>query len=218
MAVELSPPHYNRIEELVNGLTHGVGSVLSITGLVLMIIFSSLYGDVWHIVSTAIYGATLILLYLSSTLYHLIPAKRLKHFFQKMDHAMIYLLIAGTYTPYTLVNLRGPWGWTLFAMVWGIAVVGVTIEFLLKERIRFLSLVLYLSMGWLMIAATKPLLDNLAPGGLILLLAGGLFYSLGVFFYVWKTLTFQHAIWHVFVMAGSLCHFLSIFFYVIPSS
>lgn len=218
MAVELSPPRYNRIEEWVNGLTHGIGSVLSITGLVLMVIFSSLYGDVWHIVSTAIYGATLILLYLSSTLYHLIPANSLKHFFQKMDHAMIYLLIAGTYTPYTLVNLRGPWGWTLFAMVWGIAVVGVTIEFLLKERVRFLSLILYLSMGWLMIAAAKPLLDKLAPGGLILLLAGGLFYSLGVFFYVWKTLTFQHAIWHVFVMAGSLCHFWSIFFYVIPSS
>jgi hemolysin III len=135
---------------------------------------------------------------------------------QRIDHAAIFLLIAGTYTPYTLVNLRGEWGWALFGLVWGIAILGVLLEILIRQRIKWFSLSLYLGLGWLAVIAIKPLIDNVATGGLILLLAGGLCYSLGVIFYLWKRLAYHHAVWHLFVMAGSLLHFFSILFYVLP--
>ena len=139
-----------------------------------------------------------------------------KRVLRRLDHAAIFLLIAGTYTPFTLVNLRGGWGWTLFGLVWGFALLGVVLETVLKRRIKWLSLSLYLGLGWLVVIAIEPLLDAVEPGGLILLLAGGLCYSLGVIFYVWKRLAYHHAVWHLFVMAGSLLHFFSIFFYVLP--
>lgn len=209
---------YSKPEEIANGVTHAIGTLLSISGLVLMLVFSVKYGDVYHIVSSAIFGTTLILLYSASTLYHLVPHNRAKLVFQQLDHSMIYLLIAGTYTPYTLVNLRGPWGWSIFCIVWGLSLTGLLLELVLPKRITWLSLSLYLSLGWMIIIAMKPLVAGLAGGGLALLVCGGLFYSIGVIFYVWKSLFLQHAIWHLFVMAGSLCHFFSIFFYVIPSS
>lgn len=209
---------YSKSEELANTITHAIATALSITGLVFMVIFSVKYGDTYHIVSSAIYGASLILLYTSSTLYHLIPHIPLKKVFQKLDHAMIYILIAGSYTPYTLVSLRGPWGWSIFGTVWGLALIGLALELFLPRRIRWLSLSLYLSLGWMAVLVAKPLIDNIDTGGLVLLVSGGLFYSFGVIFYVWKSLYFQHAIWHLFVIAGSLCHFFSIFFYVIPPS
>ena len=209
---------YSKPEEIANGVTHAIGTLLSICGLVLMVVFSVKYGDAYHIVSSAVFGTTLILLYSASTLYHLMPQNRAKIVFQQLDHSMIYLLIAGTYTPYTLVNLRGPWGWSLFGTVWGISLTGLLLELILPKRITWLSLTLYLCLGWMIVVAVNPLIAGLAGGGLILLVAGGLFYSIGVIFYIWKSLFLQHAIWHLFVMAGSLCHFFSVFFYVLPSS
>ncbi len=140
----------------------------------------------------------------------------LKRFLRKLDHAAIFLLIAGTYTPFTLVNLRGGWGWTLFGMVWSIAIAGMIMELIVKQRYRRISIGLYLGLGWLVMIAIEPMLANVATGGLLLLLIGGLLYSLGVIFYVWKTLVYHHAIWHLFVLAGSTCHFFAVFFYVIP--
>ena len=207
---------YSIAEEIAHSVTHGVGVLLSIGALVVMVTFSSLYGDAWHIVSTSIYGTTLILLYTASTLYHSIPHQKAKQILQRLDHAAIFLLIAGTYTPYTLVNLRGEWGWILFTLVWAIAIAGMVLELVVKKRYKRLSLSLYLGLGWLVIVAIKPMLSSVETGGLLLLLAGGLCYSFGVIFYVWKNLTFNHAIWHLFVLAGSALHFFSVLFYVIP--
>lgn len=218
MHTEMTGSGYTPGEELAHAVSHGVGVLLSIAGLVVMVVFASLYGDAWHIVSCSIYGATLILLYTASTLYHGITLPRVKRVLQRIDHAAIFLLIAGTYTPFTLVTLRGSWGWTLFGLVWGFAILGVVLETMLKKRIQWLSISLYLGMGWLVLVAIKPMLDSVASGGLILLLAGGLCYTLGVIFYAWKRLAYHHAVWHLFVMAGSLLHFFSIFYYVLPPS
>ncbi|MEA3588186.1 hemolysin III family protein [Pseudidiomarina sp. 1APP75-27a] len=207
---------YSIAEEVAHSITHGVGAVASIVGLVVMILWSAAYGDTWHIVSVSIYGASLILLYTASTLYHAFPWPRIKSFFQHIDHAAIYFLIAGTYTPFALINLRGPWGWTLLGVVWGIAIVGVILELSLSERKKWLSLSLYLGLGWMAVVAIKPMITHVEVGGLMLLLAGGLAYSLGVIFYVWKSLKYHHAIWHMFVLAGSVLHFFSIFYYVLP--
>ncbi|WP_127346210.1 PAQR family membrane homeostasis protein TrhA [Pseudidiomarina mangrovi] len=209
---------YSFGEEVAHALTHGVGAVASIIGLVVMLVWAVRYGDNWHVVSAAVYGSSLILLYTASTLYHALPWPRVKHFFQQADHAAIYVLIAGTYTPFLLVNLRGPWGWSLLALVWSIAILGVVIELVLKERKKWLSLTLYLGLGWMALIAINPMLDNVAANGLWLLLAGGLAYSLGVIFYVWKSLKYHHAVWHVFVLAGSVLHFLSVFYYVLPQA
>ena len=218
MITNISRAQYGKKEEIANWITHAVALLLSITALVLMVVYSARYGDAYHVVSSAVFGTTLILLYGASTLYHLVPVSRLKKVFQKLDHAMIYLLIAGTYTPYTLVNLRGPWGWSIFGVVWGVALTGLLLELIMKKRLGWLSVSLYLCLGWLIVVAVKPLMVHLGGGGMVLLVAGGLFYSLGVIFYLWKRLPFQHAIWHIFVIAGSLCHFFSIFLYVIPAS
>ncbi|MBY6064538.1 PAQR family membrane homeostasis protein TrhA [Pseudidiomarina sediminum] len=207
---------YSVAEEVAHAITHGIGAIASIVGLVFMVIWAVSYGDTWHVVAASIYGASLILLYLASTLYHAFPWPRVKRFFQHMDHAAIYVLIAGTYTPFALINLRGPWGWTLLGVVWGIAILGVVLELALEQRKKWLSLSLYLGLGWMAVIAIKPMLSNVDTGGLLLLLAGGLAYSLGVFFYVWKSLKYHHAIWHMFVLAGSVLHFFSIFYYVLP--
>ncbi len=218
MITDISLGQYSKTEEIANWVTHAVALLLSITALALMVVYSTRFGNVYHIVSSAVFGTTLILLYSASTLYHFVPVGRAKNVFQKLDHAMIYLLIAGTYTPYTLVNLRGPWGWSIFGVVWGVALTGLLLELIMKKRLGWLSISLYLCLGWIIVIAVKPLMANLAGGGVVLLVAGGLFYSLGVIFYLWKRLPFQHAIWHLFVIAGSLCHFFSIFLYVIPAS
>jgi hemolysin III len=216
MQNETIPGRYSIAEEIAHAVTHGVGLLLSIGGLAVLVAFSSMYGDAWHITSTSIYGVTLILLYASSTLYHGIPHAKAKQVLQRLDHAAIFLLIAGTYTPFTLVNLRGSWGWTLFGLVWGIAIAGMVLELVCKKRYKRLSISLYLGLGWLVLIAIKPMLTSVGTGGLLLLLAGGLCYSFGVIFYVWKNLSYHHAIWHVFVLAGSLLHFFSVLFYVVP--
>jgi hemolysin III len=206
---------YTFREELAHGITHGIGAGLAIAGLIFLLLAAIRYGDSVHIVSAAVYGGSLILLYLASTLYHLLSGLAIKRFFQQLDHAMIYILIAGTYTPLTLVTLRGGWGWTLFGLVWGLALCGLVLELVMKQRIGWLSVTLYLVMGWLIVIAGKPLLASLATGGLILLVAGGLFYSLGIIFYAWKKLSYNHAVWHLFVLAGSTAHFFAILLYVI---
>ena len=207
---------YSVGEEIAHAVTHGIGALLSIAGLAVLVSFSVLYGDAWHIVSSSIFGFTLIVLYSASTLYHAIPHPDIKSILQKVDHSAIYLLIAGTYTPFTLVNLRGEWGWSLFAVVWLCALTGIVLELAVKKRREWLSIGLYLAMGWVIVVAIEPLMSSVATGGLVLLVLGGLCYTLGVVFYVWDRLSYNHAIWHVFVLAGSTLHFFAVLFYVIP--
>ncbi len=216
MATEIKLPRYSKGEEIANGITHGIGVVLSIAGLAVLTAFATLYGSVWHIVSCSIYGATQILLYSASTLYHSLPFSRAKAIFRVLDHSAIFLLIAGTYTPFTLVSLRGPWGWTLFGIVWSLALFGILAQSRLIRLNGVVTLGIYLAMGWLIVVGARPLTASLAPGGLALLLAGGLAYTVGVVFYAWRRLRYSHAIWHLFVLTGSACHFFAILLYVIP--
>ena len=210
------PAPYTPREEFTNSLTHGLGAGLSVAGLVLLVVRSAQHGNTWHVVSTAIFGASLVLLYAASTLYHSLRGERLKQVLQKFDHAAIFLLIAGTYTPFVLVTLRGPWGWSLFGVVWGLAVAGVTLKFWLAGRFRLISTLIYLAMGWLVMVAIKPLVAALPAGGLRLLIAGGLCYTGGAAFYLWKRLPFHHAIWHLWVLGGSACHWTAVYLYVVP--
>lgn len=209
-------PRYSFYEELANSITHGIGILFSIAGLGVLTAFASVFGSVWHIVSCSIYGGTMILLYTASTLYHSIPGEKAKAVFRTLDHSSIFILIAGTYTPLTLVSLRGPWGWSLFGTIWGLAVAGILLEIFLPKRLRSIIVGLYVAMGWTIIIAVEPMLSIVAPGGLWLLLIGGLCYTLGVPFYIWKSMPFNHAIWHLFVLAGSVFQFFSILLFVIP--
>jgi hemolysin III len=206
---------FTAAEELAHSLTHGAGLVLGVFALVLLIVFAVRKGTPIHVISCTVYGSTLVLMYASSTLYHALPVGRGKRVFEVLDHASIFLLIAGTYTPFALVTLEGGLGWSLFAVIWTLALGGVLLEAVSRERLRRLKLLLYLLMGWGIVGAARPLVRELPPGGLILLLAGGLFYTIGVVFYVWRR-PFHHMVWHLFVLAGSICHFLAVFLYVIP--
>ena len=217
MTARAQSTQYTPGEELANSLTHGVGVLLAIGGLALLVTLAALRGDVWHVVACSIYGAAMVVLYSASTLYHAVSKPRAKSALQVFDHAAIFLLIAGTYTPFTLVSLRGPWGWALFGTVWGLALVGIVIEIAFPGRWPVFSLVLYVAMGWVGVVAVKPLLSALPTGGLVLLLLGGLAYTGGVVFYVWKRLPYGHAIWHVFVLAGTVLHFFAVLLYVVPS-
>jgi hemolysin III len=206
-------------DELLNSITHGIGILLSIAGLVLLVVFASIkpYGDAWKIVSFSIYGFSLILMYTASTLYHSFTGKRIKNFFNLVDHSAIYVLIAGTYTPFTLVSLRGPWGWSIFGVIWGLAIAGVVFKiFFYSDRWRKVSAVLYFLMGWIIIVAIHPLIMNVPTGALYWLLAGGLFYSAGIPFYLKRQNRYNHVIWHLFVLAGSITHFFSMLFYILP--
>lgn len=207
---------YSAEEEIAHTITHAIGALLSVAGLVIMLILANMNGDVWHVISSSVFGATLIILYSASSLYHGISNPRAKAILKQLDHAAIYLLIAGTYTPFLLVSLRGVWGWSLFAVIWSIAIAGMALEFIDARRFKKLSLWLYLGLGWIVVLAIKPMFEQVEPGGLILLLLGGLSYSLGVIFYVRKQMAYHHAIWHLFVLAGSMFHFFSVLFYVIP--
>jgi len=209
-------PLYSPREELANTITHGLGALLSLCALVFLVVFTSLDGNAYLIVSCSIFGGTLLLLYTMSTFYHWVRTPRWKTVFRALDHSSIFLLIAGTYTPFTLVSLQGGWGWTLFGLVWGLAIIGVVLETATGQKLKKLSLGLYITMGWLIIIAAKPLLANVAMGGLVLLVGGGLCYTFGIVFYVWQSLAFSHAIWHLFVLGGSLFHFFAVFFYVVP--
>lgn len=201
--------------ELTNTITHGIGLLCSVAALTLLVVFASLRGGPRHIVSCSIYGTTLVLLYLASTLYHSTHRPRAKRVFQIIDHAAIYLLIAGTYTPFALVPLKGAWGWTIFGVVWGLAILGIIYKIFLIGRYKVFAVSVYLGMGWLALIIIKPLLAQVPTGAVWWLLAGGLCYSVGLLFYGWKSLPHHHAIWHLFVMGGSTCHFFAVMFYVI---
>jgi hemolysin III len=204
-------------EELAHSITHGVGIVLSITGLAVLVALASLRGGATRIATCAIYGTTLILLYVASTLYHSIPLPGVKRVLRVLDHCAIYLLIAGTYTPFALVNLRGAWGWGLFAAVWTLAIAGVVFKSIATGRARVISVILYLLLGWAALWVLVPLSRVVPSRAMALLFAGGLAYTIGVVFYVWKRLPYHHAIWHVFVLAGSILHFFAVLESVIPA-
>ncbi len=200
--------------ERFNSISHLIGAVAALAGLVVAVVVAARQGDPWKIVSFSIYGTTLFLLYTISTLYHSLRG-RAKRFFHKLDHYSIYFLIAGTYTPFTLVTLRGGWGWTIFGIIWGLVVLGVVLESLPQKGNRVLSLVVYVLMGWLVLVALKPLLQALPGAGFVWLLAGGLFYTGGLVFYVFdEKVRHFHGIWHLFVLAGSVSHYVTILFFV----
>ena len=207
---------YIAAEERAHVLTHGLGILLSIAGMILMLLFALNRGSAVHLVASTIYGTTLILLYTASTIYHAIRAGRVKQIFESIDHAAIYLLIAGTYTPFALITLHGHWGYTLLAIIWGLAAVGTCVVLINRGSVNWLQLVLYLAMGWTAIFVINPLIHSLQLGGLILIVAGGVAYTGGVVFYLWHRLRFHHAIWHLCVLGGSICHFFAVFFYVLP--
>lgn len=201
-------------EEIANAVTHGIGFLLSIPALVLLILAAVEKGTAWHIVSYTIFGVSMLLLYLFSTLLHSFKPSPIKKLFAILDHSAIYLLIAGTYTPFMLVSFRTPLGWTIFGIIWGLAIAGVVFKCYFVDRYQIISTIVYLLMGWMIIIAVKPLYEILSPTGFLLLLTGGIFYSIGAVFYVWNKLPYNHAIWHLFVLAGSTFMFLCVLLYV----
>src|SRR5699024_3507078 len=206
---------FSKQEEIAHAITHGIGVLLSIAGLVLLIIFASLEGDVWQIISGIVFGTTMLLMYIASTVVHSLPKGKWKDIFQIFDHSSIYLFIAGTYTPFLLVHLRGDVGWTLFVVIWGIAIVGVVFKIFFVKKFILLSTLFYLFMGWLIVLVWEPLTSIVPSNGITLLMIGGILYSVGAIFFIWRSLPYHHAVWHLFVIAGSAFHFFSIFYYVI---
>ena len=205
------------VEEIANCVTHGVGLALSVVGMVALVVMAGFYGGALHVLSSGVYGASLVTLYLASTLYHGARSPRAKHVFQVVDHCCIYLLIAGTYTPFTLVTLRGGWGWTLFGLVWGLALAGIIFRIIFGTRYKPVTVVSYVLLGWLCVIAVKPILATVPLGALAWIAAGGLAYTSGVAFFAAHRIPHNHAIWHVFVLAGSICHFIAVALYVIPA-
>ena len=203
-------------EEIANSVSHGVGLAFGVIALPILVVLACVRGTSWHIVSCSIYGSTLVILYLSSTLYHALQSPKAKKIFKTIDHCSIYLLIAGSYTPFTLVNLRGGWGWSLFGIIWGLAVFGILFKIFHTGKYEFVSTMVYLAMGWLVIVAIKPLFLSLSLTGFGWVLAGGLSYSFGVIFYAFDRISFFHAVWHLFVLGGSICHFFAVVYHVLP--
>ncbi|ELY2794474.1 hemolysin III family protein [Cronobacter dublinensis] len=206
---------YSLAEEIANSISHGIGLVFGIVGLVLLLVQAvDSNADVTAITSYSLYGGSMILLFLASTLYHAIPHARAKIWLKKFDHCAIYLLIAGTYTPFLLVGLKSPLAHGLMIVIWGLALLGILFKLTIAQRFKVLSLVTYLMMGWLSLVVIYQMVMKLAPGSVTLLAAGGIIYSLGVIFYVCKRIPYNHAIWHGFVLGGSVCHFLAIYLYI----
>jgi hemolysin III len=203
------------VEEIANSVSHGLGFALAVAGAPILIVAAVERGTASHVVAVSIFAAAMALMYLSSTIYHALPAGRAKDAFHLLDHAAIYLLIAGTYTPFTLGVLRGGWGWTLFGLIWGLAALGIVLTLAAGNRWRRYSTALYIGMGWLVLIAAKPLWDSLPAAGLGWLLGGGVAYTAGVYFYVHESLRFSHFAWHVFVVAGTACHFVAVWKYSI---
>jgi hemolysin III len=203
------------VEELANSITHGIGLALSIAGFVVLLVLAAMRGTAWQIVGCAVYGTTLVCVYTASTLYHGIPRPHFRRILKILDHSAIYLLIAGTYTPFLLVNLRGAWGWSLLGVVWGLAIAGIVFKVWFVDRFKVLSTAIYIAMGWLALIAVKPLFAAVPIAGFIWLVAGGFLYTVGVLFFAWKRVPYNHTIWHVFVMAGSICHYLAVLYSVV---
>ncbi len=207
--------HFSVAEEIWHAVTHGIGFLLSIAALVLLVVFATTSGSVLHITAAAIYGATLIIMYGSSTLYHAITHHSAKQFFQKCDHSAIYFLIAGTYTPVMLITVGGAWGWTLFGIEWGIAVIGIALKFIYPGRFETLSLIAYVLMGWLIVIVFDTFKANIDPVGFWLIVAGGIAYTSGIVFYVKDRISYFHTVWHFFVMAGSILQFFAVLLYIL---
>lgn len=203
-------------EEIANAITHGVGMVFSITGLVFLIIFSALYGSAWHVVSFTIFGVSMVFLYTSSTLLHSLPKGKAKDVFEILDHSSIYFFIAGTYTPFLLIAVRGTLGWTLFGIVWAIAIGGTIFKVFFVKRFVIVSTILYVLMGWLIVLTWPMLTEQIASRGMSLLMIGGLFYTLGAIFYVWRFFKYHHMVWHIFVLTATILHYFTVLFYVLP--
>jgi hemolysin III len=208
--------YYPPLEEKINIFSHAIGLILSIIALALLVTRASLYGDAWHVISFSIFGASLIILYSASTVYHSSKKPETRSRLRIVDHASIYVLIAGTYTPFTLVTLNGSIGWLIFGISWGMALTGITLKLFFTGRYKLLSTLMYILMGWLIIFAIKPLINNLSSEGLFWLVTGGLAYTIGAILYGIKKIRFNHAIFHVFVLLGSFCHFIAVYFYVLP--
>lgn len=206
---------FSRGEEIANAITHGIGAVLSLAALVLLIVYSSIYGTVWHIVSFTIFGITMLFMYLCSTLVHSLPTGKAKDIFEVLDHSAIYFFIAGTYTPFLFLKISGFLSWALFATVWGLAIAGTVFKSFYVKRFVGFSTFLYILMGWLIIFAWKPLVKNINQVGITLLVIGGILYTVGSFFYVWRSFKYHHAIWHLFVIAGSTLHFFAVILYLL---
>lgn len=207
---------YSEEEELANRLTHSLAAAISLVGIVFLVTAASRTGDPYRIVSSAIFCGSLTIFYIISTLYHTIRSPKSRYVFRVLDHAGIYLVIAGTYTPFTLVSLRESSGWVLFGVVWGLAIAGVIFKSFMTHRLAFLAPVFYIALGWLIVVDLEGLLTLVPIKGVIWLVAGGLFYTVGIIFYAIDQIPYNHAIWHVFVIAGSLCHYFSILWYVVP--
>ncbi len=208
--------YYSPIEEKINIISHAIGFILSIVALVLLVTHANLHGDVWHIVSFSIFGASLIILYAASTFYHNAKKPELRNRLKIIDHAAIYVLIAGSYTPFTLVTLQGTIGWVIFGTSWGLALTGIILKLFFTGKYNLISTLMYVFMGWVIVFAIKPLINNLPLAGLFWLFAGGMAYTIGAILYSIKKIKLNHAIFHVFVLMGSFSHFVSVFFYVLP--
>jgi hemolysin III len=200
-------PRQSLGEEIANSITHGTGVGLSIAALVILVVFAAKRSDVWKVVSFSIYGATLISMYLCSTLYHAFRNPKLKRFFRILDHSNIFLLIAGTYTPVTIGTIRGGWGWTLFGVIWGLAILGINLKIFALGKLKWLSILIYILMGWMILIAINPLRKTMDSTFLAWMLIGGACYTLGVLFYLFRKLPYHHSIWHLFVLGGSISHF-----------
>ncbi|SDE68560.1 PAQR family membrane homeostasis protein TrhA [Sporomusa acidovorans] len=207
--------HFN-LEEILNAVTHGVGAFLALIGLGVLTAAAYLAGGVWHVVSFSIYGTSLVLLYVASTLYHSFTNEKLKYIFKFLDHAAIYVLIAGNYTPFTLIPLHGTLGWTMFFVIWGLAVAGIIFQIFFVRRFKVFATICYLFMGWLAVVMINPLLATLPIEGIYWLIGGGLFYTVGAIFYLAHKIPYNHAIWHLFVLAGSIAHYIAVLRYVLP--
>lgn len=203
-------------EEIANAITHGIGALLSVAGLVVLIVYSSLYGTAWHIVSFTIFGVSMMLLYFSSTMVHALRPGKAKDVFEILDHSAIYFFIAGTYTPITFIVIGGGLGWTIFGIVWGLAIGGTIFKIFFVKRFLFTSTILYVAMGWLIVIGWGPISSTMDTAGIVLLVAGGLFYTLGAVFYVWRGFKYHHMVWHIFVLCGSIAHYFCVLFYVLP--
>ena len=209
---------YSPLEESINIYSHVFGIIISIVGLVFLVFKAVDIGDVWHIVSTTIFGISLIVLYTASSLYHSAKDPVVRNHLRIFDHAAIYVIIAGTYTPFTLITLHGTVGWIIFGITWGMAFIGIVLKLFYTGRFKILSTSMYVLMGWMIVFAIQPLMDNLAPQGLRLLVAGGLAYTIGAVLYSIKAVPLNHAIFHVLVLVGTVCHYFAVYFYVLPSS
>ncbi|MEO7991348.1 MAG: hemolysin III family protein [Chryseolinea sp.] len=210
MAEDKSKRVYSTSEEIANAITHGIGTGLAIAAMVVLIVFAAIKGNVWHIVSFSIYGSTLVLLYFASTLYHSLTNLRAKGVFHKFDHISIYLLIAGTYTPFCLTALRGWIGWTVLGVVWSCAILGTVLKSISVGKRVMMSTILYVLMGWVILIAIKPLYNSMPYNGFLLLIAGGVSYTLGTIFFIRDKVKYNHSVWHLFVLGGSVLHFFSV--------